>query len=167
MSVPDSKELSQDWIKANLMRFLLECPYFFNWDHIPPLSVLNERLRSGEWRPSMNPGVRWNPLEIDVQRYVSLVDELLESAEGHLRQVDFPDWVESEDDWSIFLAEVLDGVPSSQHREKLKRVRDAEKARDDVMFHDKAGNLSELAEAAIVANIELSDLLETYRKKES
>ena len=87
----------------------------------------------------MNPGVRWNPLEIDVQRYVSLVDELLESAEGHLRQVDFPDWVESEDDWSIFLAEVLDGVPSSQHREKLKRVRDAEKARDDVMFHDRWG----------------------------
>jgi hypothetical protein len=163
MPIPESKSLNHGWIRAHLADFLLDCPYFFQGDYVPPLAILNLRLKSGEWRPSMNPGVKWTPFEISKPEYDELVKQLFARQQNVLKHSTYPTSIQTEDDWTIFLAEILDGMPADKHRKIVQKVRAAEKARDDVMFYGKQGDLSKLAEAAIQANIKLSEFRKRYK----
>lgn len=163
MPIPESKQLNDGWIRENLADFLLDRPYFFQRDYVPPLTILNLRLKSGEWRPSMNPGVKWTPFEISKLEYDELVKQLLARQQNVLKHATYPITIQSEDDWTIFLTELFDGIPADEHKKIVRKVRAAEKARDDVMFYGKHGNLSKLAEAAIQANIELSEFLKRHK----
>lgn len=163
MPIPESKQLNDGWIRDNLADFLLACPYFFTRDYIPPFAIVNLRLKSGEWQPSMNPGVKWSPFEISKPKYDELVKQVL-SRNPHLKHADYPKQIQSEDDWTIYLSELLDGIPADEHKKIIQNVRAAEKARDDVMFYGKQGDLSRLAEKAILANIEWDQFTKRYKR---
>ena len=65
----------------------------------------------------------------------------------------------------IFLHELLDGIPSNEHRKLKKIAKDAERARDGVLFKKQDGNLSSLSEKAILANTELDNFIKRYNKE--
>ena len=164
MPIPELKRFNDEWIRDNLADFVLDSPYFIERAFIPPLTILNLRLRSGEWRPAMNPGTTWTPFEISRPKYDELVKQLLSRRPNTLKHADYPRSIQTEDDWTIFLAELLDGIPAEEHKEIVQKVRAMEQARDEVMFHGKRGDLSKLAEAAIQANIEWDYFRDRYKQ---
>jgi hypothetical protein len=112
----------------------------------------------------MNPGVKWKPFEISKQDYDNLIRDL-QMQNKDLKICNYPSWIKTVDDWEVFLCELLDGIPSKEHQRLKERVRDAERTRNGVMFKKKKGDLSKLAEKAILANIELDNFTKRYTKE--
>jgi hypothetical protein len=62
--------------KAELPFFALDVPYLFFEGIIPPLSVLNEVLRTGGGDGGMSPGASWKPFVLQETEYGQLVQAL-------------------------------------------------------------------------------------------
>jgi hypothetical protein len=124
---------------------------------------MNDLLSSCRIDLGMSGGVQWKPLVITQQEYANLVRELRKHRPT-LRTIEAAPWVKTMSDWSLFLDETFDGIPAAEHKKIVQKVRTAEKARDDVLFYGKKGNITELSQNAILANIEWSKFRKRYKK---
>jgi hypothetical protein len=151
---------------GSLEDLVLGIPYLLVSGLIPPLNVLNEVLKAGGVDAGMSGGCRWQPFEITPTEYDELVRSLTDDPARGFKSVDTPDWVKTDSDWTIWVMEIIRGVPSQQHRtlteEYTRLERQYKEARD-------SGN-SELAEALFVQSVEaggrLSDFVMSHVTKD-
>jgi len=103
--------------EADLLQFILDIPYLLVFGLIPPISVLNDILRSGLDDAGMSGGCEWEPFEVGPEEYDELIQALLAIPEGIYRVVETPEWVRSQTDWHIWIMEYEIGIPAEKHYE--------------------------------------------------
>lgn len=104
--------------RGSVARLLACIPYLLIRGFIPPLPVVNEVLRSGGVDAGMSGAVEWTGFELSVDEFGSVVEELVQgSVAGRSYHFeDVPAWVTSRDDWSVWLAGRLEGIPIEENR---------------------------------------------------
>jgi hypothetical protein len=114
---------SRSWpARGSVVELLAGGPYpGLTPPEVPPLSVVNETLRSGG-AGGMSGGRRWKPFTIDDAEHRELVSGLVQSHGFTLAQV--PDWVVSRQDWHVWRLERHQGVPAQPHRRLQERARE-------------------------------------------
>ncbi len=97
-----------------------EIPYLLVWGGLPPVRVLNEILFAGTCDAGMSGGCRWEPFEVSAGEHEELAECL-----GMPVMCDAPGWVRSRMDWTIWMMEVRQGVPSGEHRRLNQEYEEA------------------------------------------
>ena len=69
-------------VTSKLLDFLLDLPYLFPSECIPPLSVLNSILMKGEFVSGMGEDLEWKPFLIGQNEYEEIVEILTSGVHG-------------------------------------------------------------------------------------
>ncbi len=143
---------------GTLLDLLGAIPYLL-MNYVPPRAVINSILAAGENDAGMSGGARWSGFEIDAAEYADVAGALEQRG---LKKLDCPDWVQTFNDWSIWIYEVDHEVPADEHRRLDAICRDIEgkaAAAFEADDHDKAG---ELSLEVVRANQQLSEFVDKY-----
>src|SRR5262245_4291946 len=100
---------------ADLLR---DIPYLLSSGIIPPLSVVNQILRSGLEDAGMSGGCRWKPFELSKDEFAEVLDDLQATGDRDgdpLRFEEPPTWVETPRDWNIWVAERVYAIPAEEN----------------------------------------------------
>jgi hypothetical protein len=113
-------------LEGPLSEFLESVPTVLQFGVIPPLQVLNDLLQRGSIDAGMSGACRWDPLAVEARDWSEL-RAALEAGAGH-EYIEPPSWVQTYDDWQVWLLELRHGVPAEEHRRLLDQ--DAALARE-------------------------------------
>ena len=97
---------------ADLVR---DIPYLA-LDVLPPLRVVNDVLRQGEYEGGMSGGWRWEPFGIGAEEYRELANKLELPA-----MTEVPGWVHDYGGWTVWEMERRRGVPADEHTDTSQR----------------------------------------------
>jgi hypothetical protein len=132
--------------EGTLADFLESVPTVLQFGVIPPLHVLNNLLQRGSIDAGMSGACRWEPLLVDTTNWSEL-RAALETGDRY-EYVEPPSWVQTYDDWQVWLLELRHGVPAEEHRSLLE--------------HD-AALARQLEQAMANGDDDLADLLREQR----
>jgi hypothetical protein len=82
--------------------------------------VVNDVLRRGGIDAGMSGACQWEPFEIDATDWSEL-RSALETGADRYEYVEPPPWVQTYDDWQVWLLELRHGVPAEEHRRLLEQ----------------------------------------------
>src|ERR1044072_663246 len=99
--------------RGSLAELVHDIPYFITNGLIPPPIVLESVLREGVVDAGMSGGCRWQPFDMTAAQYEEIVRELERSG---LVRAETPDWVATRSDWTAWMMEHRNSVPSAEHR---------------------------------------------------
>jgi hypothetical protein len=133
--------------EGTLSDFLETVPTVLQFGVIPPLHVLNDLLQRGSIDAGMSGACRWEPLVVDSTDW-SKLRAALETKAGQYEYIEPPSWVQTYDEWQVWLLELRHGVPAEEHRSLLEQ--DAALAR-------------QLEQAMVNGDDNLADLLREQR----
>ena len=148
---------------ADLVR---EIPYLLVWGVLPPRRVLNAVLRSGNCDAGMGGGCCWEPFDVSTREHAELAETL-----GLPVGEDAPGWVETGQDWMIWMTEARLGVPAGKHRRLSAEYEKAERAFREarVRAGEQArieGELLELYVDSMEAGQRLSEFVNWHAERE-
>src|SRR6185503_17549863 len=103
-------------VAGSVRDLVLAIPYFMNQGLIPPRNALNSVLRTGKVDAGMSGGCLWKPFELSPGEYDDFVKSLSIDPTSRFTPAEVPEWVETQDDWQIWVMERVNGVPAEEHR---------------------------------------------------
>jgi hypothetical protein len=106
--------------EGTLSDFLETVPTVLQFGVIPPLHVLNDLLQRGSIDAGMSGACRWEPLGVDSTDWSEL-RTALETGPGQYEYIEPLVWVQTYDDWQVWLLELRHGVPAEEHRSLLEQ----------------------------------------------
>lgn len=107
--------------RGDVADLLLAVPYLLSLGVIPPLSVVNEILRSGFDDAGMSGGCRWEPFEIDAEEWQEARAKLEAPPYGH-RFLEPPADVRTRQEWVGWIFERRFGMPSGKYLALSRRL---------------------------------------------
>ncbi len=128
---------------------------------IPPLSVINEMLETGENNMGMSGIVKWEPISLSSKEYRNFCIDIEKLG---WEVSDVPIWVKSVIDWHAWELEAKFGIPAKKKIELTTLAQKYEKKRDEAYIEN---NIDEARVFELKANevqIELMKLINSYRK---
>lgn len=98
-------------------------PYFlYPGFPVPPLQVVNELLREGEFIAGMSGGCVWPPTVLDDAAYQAVVSDLLRRPDRRYVVAEAPEWVRTLEDYRFWGGEVAWGVPAAENRNYVQQL---------------------------------------------
>lgn len=114
--------------RGSVALLLTKIPYFLSGGHIPPLTLVNEVLRSGRVNAGMSGAIEWPSFEISVSEFEDVVEELTTGVAGKSFQFhEIPTWIESQDEWDAWLSFRLENIPFEENLRLLRKISERQK----------------------------------------
>jgi hypothetical protein len=156
-----------------LDNFVLSLPYLIGPAQpgdrapIPSRAVLNSIFRSGKFSAGMSGNWEWEPFEIDQSEYEELVAALSNGERPVRVMPEPPRWVETRDEWNIWIASQDHDSSSEEGRRLRTAVEDSrrayEMARKTVKEHRDPSRVVELWRVLLRTERDFSDFLNGNR----
>jgi hypothetical protein len=144
---------------------LQSIPYLLTSGIIPPEFVLNEILSKGKVDAGMSGGVIWKPYKLNTGSFISLVKELEASSEGGALIYKQPDqWVNSYEDWNVWVMYIKHGIPWEEHKRLNDAVVVLENQIETAKNRNDEAEMRELHLKIVAAGTELSEFIMKHRK---
>lgn len=140
------------------VELLREIPYLLVMRLLPPLAVVNDLLSRGEMDAGMSGGARWTPFALSPEEWREIA-QVLKDEDG-VEDAPVAEWVQTMDDWPIWVMERRLGIPAAEHRRLARRSEALRKERDAA--RDDEDRYLELHVAFIQAESELAEFLSRY-----
>jgi hypothetical protein len=153
-----------DHIDGTVADLLESIPYLLSMGVIPPLPVVNDVLRGGISDAGMSGGCRWDPVEIDAREWDN-VRAALEAGGKPYRYIPPPEWVESHEDWHVWLFEHVYGVPADEHRRLQRQDTELKQAIEQALAENDEERVAELHVQRVRVNEEISRLVMTHIRR--
>jgi hypothetical protein len=152
-------------VEGDTVQFVLDLPYLFTFDHIPPIEVLNDIFKSGLEDAGMSGGCQWKPFEISHDEYNELVQALQNIPDEKHKVVKPPNWVKNKTDWHIWKNEYEIGIPSDEHSKLWKETDKWEKLEKEAREKEDNTLSMEYQLKVIEASNKLTEFMRPYIDK--
>jgi len=120
---------------GDVLSLLFHCPFFFLARIVPPMSAVNDFLTMAAEKPSTSGGdCLWEPFQLDAADYANLVIAL---RRRRFKAIAEPRWVRTHQDWKIWCAEVVWGVPTRKCRRLERKIAVLERDIDEPDIPDE------------------------------
>lgn len=155
-------EVTGNLVYGSIADLVEAIPYLLVSGVIPPLSVLNDVLATGQRDAGMSGGAQWEPLQLDAADWDELRAGLVQR--GH-RFIEPPSWVCTHQEWYAWLFEHLYGIPADEHLRLTRQDDELGRALEQARVEGNEARATELYQEQQRVGGLLSDLFSKHLRK--
>jgi hypothetical protein len=152
--------------KGNTAQLLTNIPYLFALGIFPPEKVLNEVLSKGVSDAGMSGGAKWKPYKIKCGDFEPIFKEVKSiSKNNNLEYIEPDSWVNSFEDWNVWVMYIKHGIPWEEHKRLNDSVVAIEKELETAKENNNSPRINELHIKYVEEGTKLSEFVMRHMKK--